>query len=116
MQVFDRVIAGLADDHDIQLLCILTLTKLVHFDPEETERRLDVLADAFRAILSVKPKDTAVKQELEKIREANRQVLLISTTIDSVFPSTSPGGSQERWADYYKWMEANRSSPLGFRA
>jgi cullin-associated NEDD8-dissociated protein 1 len=112
-EAFERVLAGLSDDHDIQLLCVLILNKLVVIDPEETQRRQDNIAEGFRAILSVKPKDTAVKQEFEKSSESIRTVLSASVQLQSAFSAASiPSGIQDGWNDYYRWIEVNFSTKL----
>src|SRR5690606_5892784 len=69
---FDRIIAGLEDDHDIKVLCNLMLPKLIQIAHRETIARLESIAEKFRATLSFKPKDNAVKQELEKNAELIR--------------------------------------------
>ena len=42
-ELFDRVVAGLGDEHDIGILCGLMLTKLLLLDPDGVGRRLDPL-------------------------------------------------------------------------
>ncbi|KAK2071721.1 hypothetical protein P8C59_006125 [Phyllachora maydis] len=72
IDLYDRIIAGLRDDNEIRALCNLMVTKLVHIDPDETTRRLDAIADAFRATLSTPTRDNAVKQDHERQEEANK--------------------------------------------
>lgn len=108
--LYDRVIAGLKDEHDIRALCNLMLTKLVVLDPEETSRRLDAIADCFRSILSTKLKDNAVKQEIEKQDEAIKSVLRVTLLLHSAIPSASSGiGAQgshhQTWRTYWEWVE-----------
>src|SRR3954464_1184842 len=78
IDLYDRIVAGLSDDNDIRALCNLMVSKLVYIDADETSRRLDSIAVAFRATLSHKLKDTAVKQEIEKQDEANKAVLRVT--------------------------------------
>ncbi|CCC13902.1 unnamed protein product [Sordaria macrospora k-hell] len=78
IDLYDRIVAGLSDDNDIKALCNLMVSKLAYIAPEETIRRLDSIAEAFRKTLSTKLKDTAVKQELEKLAEANRAALRVT--------------------------------------
>jgi len=106
--LYDRVIAGLEDEHDIRILCNLMLTKLIVLDPIETQRRLDFISQRFRAILSFKPKDGAVKQELEKIDEASRGVLRVSLQLSSAFPAADAA----EWASYGEWIRKNYSPQL----
>ncbi len=74
LDFYDRIIAGLSDEHDIRALCNLMLTKLVLLDAEETSRRLDAIAECFRKILSTKLKDNAVKQALLMENTSNQGV------------------------------------------
>jgi cullin-associated NEDD8-dissociated protein 1 len=113
---FDRVIAGLSDEHDIRILCKLMLTKLIVLAPEETERRLDAIADQFRTILSFKPKETAVKQELEKAEEASKAVLTVSVQLHRRFPAGGAAAVQggETWRAYWDWLR--RDMGAGLRA
>ncbi|CAD6506153.1 BgTH12-07083 [Blumeria graminis f. sp. triticale] len=113
---YDRILAGLRDQHDIRALCNLMLTKLVVLDPEETARRLDSIAEAFRSILSVKLKDTAVKQEIEKQEEAIKSVLRVGLLLHSSIPNASPAlGSvqvNQGWRTYWEWLEKDFGTHL----
>ena len=105
--LFDRMIAGLEDEHEIKVLCNLMLTKLIVLDPEEMVRCLDPIAEHFRAILSFKPKDNAVKQEVEKANEASKGVLKVTVLLNNAFPgaassSTNPQG--QGWKTYVEWV------------
>ena len=107
IELFDRVIAGLEDEHEIRVLCNLMLTKLIVLDPEEMVRCLDSIAERFRAILSFKPKDNAVKQEVEKANEASKGVLKVTVLLNNAFPgaassSTNPQG--QSWKTYMEWV------------
>ncbi|KAL8712117.1 MAG: hypothetical protein Q9220_003551 [cf. Caloplaca sp. 1 TL-2023] len=105
--LFDRIIAGLEDEHEIKVLCNLMLTKLVTLDPEETGRHLDPIGEQYRAILSFKPKDSAVKQEVEKLNEANKGVLKVSLLLREIALAKASSGSQmqsEKWKGYWEWV------------
>lgn len=113
MELFDRVIAGLKDDNDIRSLCNLMLSKLVMIDPDETTRRLNAIAEAYRAVLSTKLKAGSVKQEVEKQEEANRSVLRVSLMLaDRVANSKAGSGVQaghanqgrQDWDAYWEWV------------
>lgn len=102
---YDRVIAGVSDEHELKILCCLMLSKLIYLAPEETRHRLDALAEAFRGVLSFKPKDSAVKQELEKIAEHNRAVIKTSLALEKMVQETGPGGEASRgWSEYWDWI------------
>ena len=105
--LFDRVIAGVEDEHEIKVLCNLMLTKLIVLDPEETVRRLDAIAERFRAILAFKPKESSVKQEIEKAAEASKGVLKVTVLIHHAFPiaSATAGNLQgQAWKGYWDWV------------
>ncbi len=91
------------------------ILKLIHLAPEETKRNLDALAEKFRAVLSVKPKDNAVKQELEKLAEANRGVVRVSRELNREFPGLGGVGVVEGgagvgeyagWRAYWEWVRS----------
>lgn len=102
---YDRVQAGVDDEHEIKILCCLMLTKLVTLAPDETVRRLESLAASFRAVLAFKPKETAVKQELEKVGEHNRAVAKVSVIINKTFPAETQAEASRSWSDYWEWAK-----------
>lgn len=107
---YDRIIAGLQDEHDIRSLCNLMLTKLIVLDPEETSRRLDAIATCYRQIISIKLKDNAVKQEIEKQEEAVKSCLRVSLLLHASIPGASSGlsaqsGQHVIWRAYWEWIE-----------
>jgi cullin-associated NEDD8-dissociated protein 1 len=110
LDFYDRIVAGLKDEHDIRALCNLMLTKLVVLDLDETSRRLDAIADCFRTILSTKLKDNAVKQEIEKQDEASKSVLRVTLLLHGAIPAASSGvgahgGQHQTWRTYWEWVE-----------
>lgn len=110
LDFYDRIIAGLSDEHDIRALCNLMLTKLVVLDPDETARRLDAIADCFRKILSIKLKDNAVKQDIEKQDEAAKGVLRVTLLLHNAIPGASStmgntSGQHQTWRTYWEWVE-----------
>ncbi|KAL9598811.1 MAG: hypothetical protein Q9219_004230 [cf. Caloplaca sp. 3 TL-2023] len=114
--LFDRVVAGLGDEHEIKVLSNLMLSKLVHLDPEETSRHLDAIAERYRSILAFKPKDSAVKQEIEKLNEANRGVLKVTLLLHTGLPSNANAGNNlqsEKWKGYWEWVGKDFRSQLG---
>ena len=106
LDLFDRVIAGVEDEHEIKILCNLMLTKLILLDPEEMMRRLDAIAERFRAILAFKPKENAVKQEIEKAAEATKGALKVTVLLHNAFPSASATAVNvqgQAWKGYWEW-------------
>lgn len=128
IDLYDRIIAGLRDDNEIRALCNLMVTKLVHIDPDETTRRLDAIADAFRATLSTPTRDNAVKQDHERQEEANKSVLRVTVLLGDKLKSahstrgvgaTSSGGggaptpgSNQVWSTYYDWVTKDFASQI----
>jgi cullin-associated NEDD8-dissociated protein 1 len=117
LDFYDRIIAGLQDEHDIRALCNLMLTKLVVLDPDETARRLDTIADCFRTILSLKLKDNAVKQEIEKQEEAVKSVLRVTLLLHAAIPGASSSmgthaGMHQTWRTYWEWVEKDFEGQL----
>ena len=107
IDLFDRIIAGLGDEHEIKVLSNLMLTKLVYLDPEETGRHLDPIAERYRSILAVKLKENAVKQEMEKLTEANKGVLKVTLLLHNILSANASAGSNlqgEKWKGYWDWV------------
>ena len=99
--LFDRVVAGLGDEHEVLILSNLMLSKLITLDPDETSRHLDSISEQFRIVVAFKPKENAVKQELEKASEATRSVLKMSLRLHNAFPAPTSGPQGHRWLVYY---------------
>jgi cullin-associated NEDD8-dissociated protein 1 len=117
LDFYDRIIAGLQDEHDIRALCNLMLSKLAFLDTDETSHRLDAIADCYRTILSFKLKDNAVKQEIEKQEEAVKSVLRVTLLLHSAIPSASSSmgaqaGVHQTWRTYWEWVEKDFEGQL----
>lgn len=80
------------------------LMRLIHLAPTETATRLDVLAEPFRNILSVKPKENAVKQEIERMLEESRDVIRTSLVLAKAWPDESNEVSRP-WGNYFDWVK-----------
>ncbi|KAH6875776.1 armadillo-type protein [Alternaria rosae] len=115
---FDRIVAGITDEHDIRVLCNLMLTKLMIIAPDQVRSRLDSLAENFRTVLAVKPKENAVKQEIEKIHEGAKGVLKVSMQLNKQMGTEAGIGqddSQSRvWAQY--WDQIQKEHEKGLKA
>ena len=98
---YDRIVAGIADEHEIKILCCLVLSKLLVLEPVESARRMDSLAQQFRLVLAFKPKENAVKQELERLAEQNRAVVKISVAFSKALGAEESKG----WKDYFEWVK-----------
>ncbi|KAG9191032.1 hypothetical protein G6011_09120 [Alternaria panax] len=115
---FDRIVAGITDEHDIRILCNLMLTKLMVIAPDQVRSRLDSLAENFRIVLAVKPKENAVKQEIEKIHEGAKGVLKVSIQINKQMGTEAGIGQNDSqlrvWAQY--WDQIQKEHEKGLKA
>ena len=86
----------------IRTLCMLMIARLVQLHPDESRRRLSALAEKFQVVLGQKIKENAVKQEIERVNEANTAVVRISLDLDKAFPAVATDGSGETmvWKGY----------------
>lgn len=106
-QIFDRILDGIPDDHDIRTLCNLMLGRLSQIDADETRRRLSPLAEKFKVVLGQKIKENAVKQEIERVNEANAAVIRTTLELDKTFPTAATDGSGEMvvWKGYLDYVK-----------
>ncbi|KAL2870676.1 putative cullin binding protein CanA [Aspergillus lucknowensis] len=111
-ELFQRILAGLDDEQDIRTICNLMTSKLIVLAPEETRRHLDALSERYTAVLSFKPKDNAVKQELEKAQEASMGVLKITHELGKAFPVTEGSADGHKWKTYMEWVRNQFSAEL----
>ncbi|EGX94584.1 cullin binding protein CanA [Cordyceps militaris CM01] len=102
---FDRVVAGLEDDHDIRQLCNLMVTKLVVIDPDETARRLEAITRIYRGFLSTTLKANSVKQDYEKKEETNKSILRVTLLLGEKMKTlTGNAGASSVWTSYWEWV------------
>ncbi len=90
------------------------MTKLLHLAPEESHSRLKDLVRAFRYVLGIRPKENAVKTEIERILEGHKAIVKVSIAFQKVFGSSSDdlvaGAYEEdqglsRWWAYADWLK-----------
>lgn len=116
-EFFDRIVAGITDEHDIRILCNLMLTKLMTIAPDQVHSRLEPIAENFRAVLLIKPKENAVKQEIEKIQEGAKGVLKVSVSLNKRL-GTESGSIQTDdaqlrvWSQYWDWISKEHGVSL----
>ena len=79
-------------------------SKLIAIAPEETEKRLDALSDNYTTVLSFKPKDNAVKQELERAQEASLGILKITKELSTAFPGAETSNELHKWKRYMEFV------------
>lgn len=87
-------------------------SKLISLAPEETQRHLDALSERYTAVLSFKPKENAVKQEIEKAQEASTGVLKITRDLAKAFPNAEASGDHHKWKAYMEWARAQFGTQL----
>lgn len=110
--VYERVLAGLLDDHAVKLLCCLILTKLLALAPETIPPRLDTLAAVFKnGVLATKIKDGTVKHEVEKHNERVKAVLKISYLIHNKLRKDGQMDTAEDWRLYWD-VESTLHAPV----
>lgn len=103
-ELFDRVLAGIDDEQDIRAISNLMTSKLIKIVPEATERLLDALSERYTAVLSFKPKENAVKQEIEKAQEASLGILKITKELSKAFPGAELSSDLHKWKGYMEWV------------
>lgn len=89
-EFIERVISGLDDDHDIQVLSCVTIARIVGIDVRVLSSKrassnvsnMEELIEKFAKILGTTVKDTALKQEVENQGELERNVVRASTQIN----------------------------------
>ncbi|KAF1847038.1 TIP120-domain-containing protein [Cucurbitaria berberidis CBS 394.84] len=113
---FDRIVAGITDEHDIRILCNLMLTKLMAIAPGQVHSRLESIAENFRAVLLIKPKENAVKQEIEKNQEGAKGVLKVSAQLNKQMGTEGSAGQDDpqlrAWSQYWEWISKEYQAGL----
>lgn len=87
-------------------------TKFAALAPEQTQRHLDPLSERYTAVLSFKPKENAVKQELEKAQEASLGILKVTRDLAKAFPGAEASADHHKWKTYMEWARKNFGSQL----
>ncbi|KAL4923904.1 putative cullin binding protein CanA [Aspergillus undulatus] len=111
-ELYNRILAGIDDEQDIRTICNLMTSKLITLAPEETQRQLDALSERYTTILSFKPKENAVKQELEKAQEASTGILKTTRELSKAFPVAETSGDRHKWKTYMEWVRAQFGTQL----
>jgi cullin-associated NEDD8-dissociated protein 1 len=113
---FDRVVAGITDEHDIRILCNLMLTKLMLTAPDQVRSRLESIAENFRTVLMIKAKENAVKQEM--IQEGAKGVLKVSVLLNKQMGTEAAVGTSQEdpqlrvWSQYWEWVAKEHAAAL----
>ncbi|KAJ4290483.1 hypothetical protein N0V90_010700 [Kalmusia sp. IMI 367209] len=114
---YDRVVAGISDENDIRILCNLMVTKLMALAPEQTHQRLQTISEQCRAVLLIKPKENAVKQELERISDGGKGVLKLSVLLNKQMGTESGVQGHDDpqlrvWASYWEYINKEHQPAL----
>ncbi|KAL4949993.1 armadillo-type protein [Aspergillus filifer] len=112
-ELFSRILAGIDDEQDIRTISNLMTSKLITLAPEETNRHLDALSERYTSVLSFKPKENAVKQELEKAQEASTGILKITRELSKAFPGAEAAGDKLKWKGYMEWVRTQFGGQFG---
>ncbi|KAH8925209.1 TIP120-domain-containing protein [Atractiella rhizophila] len=87
----DRISAALTDEDEIKVLAYLMLIKLSDVAPAAVVPRLDGFSQPFIDVLNQKPKESSVKQEIEKMQELQNAALRCLATLAKLSsPATTP--------------------------
>lgn len=100
------------DEQDVRALCHLMVTKLIALAPAEVESRVDLFCPPFTTILTAKPKESAVKQELEKAQEASTGVLKATRELQKTFPAAEASSDHRIWKEYVEWVHKEFKTQL----
>ncbi|KAG5356123.1 Cullin-associated NEDD8-dissociated protein 1 [Yarrowia sp. B02] len=94
LALFERLLAGLSDEHNIQILSLVCIPKAVSVDisllgahidvGEGTKPAVNVLITTLTGLLNKEVKESAIKQEFEKKNEIQRNVLRCVASITSL--------------------------------
>jgi cullin-associated NEDD8-dissociated protein 1 len=88
------------------------LSKLIVLTPADVEAHLNLFCKRFNAVLSVKPKESAVKQELEKVQEAMMGVLKSTRELQKAFPGAEASAEHYLWKEYLGRVNKDFKSQL----
>lgn len=97
--LFERLLAGLSDEHNIQILSLVCIPKAVSVDVsllgahidvgEGTKPAVNVLTTTLTGLLNKEVKESAIKQEFEKKNEIQRNVLRCVASITTLLDDAS---------------------------
>lgn len=90
-----RVLGGLSDEEEVKKLCYLMLVKLSQIAPTAVTQRLDDSVQAFTETLKTTLKESAVKQETERLEELQKAALRCMAGLNRLAsPTTTPKFTQ----------------------
>lgn len=83
--------------------------------PNRARRNSTLPRPAFGTLLCriiLKPKDNAVKQELEKAQEASMGILKVTRELSKAFPNAEVSGDHHKWKAYMEWVRKTFATQL----
>ncbi|QNP97970.1 YALIA101S06e07976g1_1 [Yarrowia lipolytica] len=119
LALFERLLAGLSDEHNIQILSLVCIPKAVavdisllgaHIDVGEgTKPAVNVLTTTLTGLLNKEVKESAIKQEFEKKNEIQRNVLRcvgsITTLLDDAPVQPLTDVELNSWTEFGHFVE-----------
>jgi cullin-associated NEDD8-dissociated protein 1 len=97
-QLLSAVHDGLKDDPEIRLLALLSLQKAIEVHLASTVTPLlPAFVEPFKSIIGAKPREQAVKQEIERMEEGSKGVVRVALDVQRRFPD----GVGPEWAEWW---------------
>jgi cullin-associated NEDD8-dissociated protein 1 len=96
--LFAPLNSALGDDAEIRQLTLLTLSKAVDVRSSTVYPYLPNFLEHFRKIVDAKPKENAVKQEIERMEESKRGVVRLGLEATKKYPQGLGGDWMEWWS------------------
>jgi cullin-associated NEDD8-dissociated protein 1 len=91
------LITGVSEDNEIRILSLLSLHKAMEVFQAATAPLLPQFIDPFKTILRTKPREQAVKQELERLDESQRGVIKVGLEVQKRYPE----GVGQTWSEWW---------------
>ncbi|GAA96313.1 uncharacterized protein L969DRAFT_76369 [Mixia osmundae IAM 14324] len=122
--LMSRLIEGMSDEIEIRALTFLMLTRLANEVPSIVVRRLDETAPAWTLILQEKAKESAVKQELDRLDASQKSALRALASLSRISSAaTTPKfqqvvdqtSAEAKYKDTWKELLVAQSKTNGFR-
>jgi cullin-associated NEDD8-dissociated protein 1 len=99
---------GLADEGEIRLLALLSLHKAIETHPGTMAPLLPSFIEPFRKLLAQKPREAAVKQEVERMDEGIRGVIRLGLDVQRRWPE----GVGSEWMTWWSEVKMEQGSVI----
>ena len=107
---FEPLHQALSDDAEIRQLTLLTLLKAIEVHSSTTLNYLPGFVDQFRKIVDAKPKENAVKQEIERMEESRRGVIRLGLDAQRRYPE----GLGQEWTEWWNQVRKEHAQLVKF--